>query len=104
MAHLKLATGWRNPPGHSGFSPDIKRNVHPSKKISQGPVKADHLLRKLMFLQHLQPLCDRRFSSAELLQTSREPTAPKLELAQQNVEGEKVLETLTTLQSTLTLC
>lgn len=52
---FSTATEWGNPQGHSGFSPDMKRNVHPSKKISQDPVKADHLLRKLIFLWHLQP-------------------------------------------------
>ena len=36
---FSTATEWGNPQGHSGFSPDIKRNVHPSKKISQDPSK-----------------------------------------------------------------
>lgn len=34
---FSTATEWGNPQGHSGFSPNMKRNVRPSKRISQNP-------------------------------------------------------------------
>lgn len=63
LAYRQLTCSPRQPSeetplGHSGFSSDMKRNVHPSKKISEDPVKVDHLLRKLIFLKYLQPSCN----------------------------------------------